>query len=503
MRKELRPIQSQAVERLRGSLRAGHRRPIIQAPTGYGKSLVASSIIEGALSKNNRIVMVCPAVVLIDQLVEMLWDQGIRDVGVIQANHHMTDWSRPIQIASVQTLMRRGLPEATIGIVDECHRFFDWYATWFSNPDWANKPIIGLSATPWTRGLGKYYDDLIIVATTQQLIAQGLLANFRVFSPSHPDLSSVRTVAGDYHEGDLSKAMDQSPLVADVIETWLSRGEDRPTFVFAVDCAHAQHLQKRFEDVGIAAGYIDAYTPSDERAAVKRKFHDGTIKIVCNVGCLTTGVDWDVRCISLCRPTKSEMLFVQMIGRSLRTAPGKKDALILDHSDTHLRLGFVTDIQHEHLDDGRVRQQAKPKAALPKECPKCAFLKPPGTQGGCPNCGFKPEPVCTVVNGAGELAELNGDDILRIKAKQKRKKSDGWTMADKAKFFAELKAYGIGRGYKSGWASQQYRNRFDCWPDWSIKDIPPAQFASADTMSYIKSRMIAFAKEKKRSEAHA
>ncbi len=143
------------------------------------------------------------------------------------------------------------------------------------------------------------------------------------------------------------------------MDTWLRRAENRPTFCFAVDSAHAKHLQTKFTEAGVSTGYIDAYTPTNERAEIKRQFHNGDISVVCNVGCLTTGIDWDVRCIVLARPTKSEILFVQMIGRGLRTAEGKEDCLILDHSDTHLRLGFVTDIHHETLDDGRPRAKAK------------------------------------------------------------------------------------------------------------------------------------------------
>jgi DNA repair protein RadD len=102
-----------------------------------------------------------------------------------------------------------------------------------ADPAWQSRPFIGLSATPWTRGLGQYFDDLIIAATTQDLISERYLSPFRVFAPSHPDLSDVRTVAGDYHEGDLSEVMRDSPLVADVVDTWLRRAENRSTFCFA------------------------------------------------------------------------------------------------------------------------------------------------------------------------------------------------------------------------------------------------------------------------------
>jgi superfamily II DNA or RNA helicase len=156
--------------------------------------------------------------------------------------------------------------------------------------------------------------------------------------------------------------MDRPELVADVVETWIKRGENRSTLCFAVDRAHAKNLQQQFESAGIRCGYIDAYTDSEERERIADLFHDGTYRVVCNVGCLTTGVDWDVRCIILARPTKSEMLFTQIIGRGLRTADGKDDCLILDHSETHLRLGFVTDIHHESLDEGRGTVEARAKA---------------------------------------------------------------------------------------------------------------------------------------------
>jgi DNA repair protein RadD len=377
MKRELWPHQAKAIEMLRQSLSSGKRRPVLQAPTGFGKTRLAAGVVEGALAKQKRVIFTVPALSLVDQTVKAFWDDGIRDVGVIQGTNAMTDWSRPIQVASVQTLRRRPIPEADVVLIDECHRWFDFYAKWMTDPAWQRRPFIGLSATPWTRGLGQYFDDLIIAASPQDLISQGYLSPFRVFAPSHPDLTGVRTVAGDYDQGDLSGVMSDAPLVADVVDTWLKRAEKRPTFCFAVDRIHAKHLQAKFAEAGVSTGYIDAYTATSERSEIKQKFHDRDIRVVCNVGCLTTGIDWDVRCIVLARPTKSEILFVQIIGRGLRTAEGKEDCLIFDHSDTHLRLGFVTDIHRDVLDDGRPRARAKvsDRIRLPKECPQCTFLK--------------------------------------------------------------------------------------------------------------------------------
>ena len=318
-----------------------------------------------------------------DQTVAAFAAQGIASVGVMQGYHPMTDAQQPVQVASIQTLAAPHAADRPTS--SSSTRRIAGSASWASGwrcPNGQKVPFVGLSATPWTKGLGKHYDDLIVAATTSELIDKGFLSPFRVFAPAHPDLSGVKVVAGDYHEGQLSEAMSQPVLVADTVSTWLRLGEDRPTLCFAVDRAHARKLADEFEAAGVPTGYVDANTPADERERIGRRLREGQIKVVCNVFCLTTGVDWDVRCIILARPTKSEILYTQIIGRGLRTAEGKQDCLILDHSDTTLRLGFVTDIHHEHLDDGRHRKsngvtREKP-TPLPKECPSCSYLKPAG-----------------------------------------------------------------------------------------------------------------------------
>jgi DNA repair protein RadD len=214
--------------------------------------------------------------------------------------------------------------------------------------------------------------------------------------------------------------------------------------------------------------------------------------VVCNVGCLTTGIDWDVRCIVLARPTKSEMLFVQIIGRGLRPAEGKENCLILDHSDTHLRLGFVTDIHHEVLDDGRAR--ARPKASdrirLPKECPQCAFLKPP-RMCVCPACGFKAEATTDIEVTDGELIEVTG----------RKKRSNEAPNDEKAVFCAQLRGYAQTRGYASGWVAHKFREKFGVWPNGhnNVRVMEP----TPRVLSWIKSRQIAWAKSKQRHAQQA
>jgi superfamily II DNA or RNA helicase len=449
---------------------------------------ISAAIVEGCRSKNNRVAFVCPAISLIDQTVESFYAEGIRDIGVIQANHEMTDWSRPVQVCSIQTIQARGaFPQAQTVLFDECHKIHKSMIAWLQHPDWRNVPMIGLSATPWTKGLGKYFDSLLVAATTSELIEQGYLSPFKVFASGHPDLSNVKVVAGDYHEGQLSMAMQSGELTADIIKTWREKWGKGKTLCFGVDKAHAKSIQERFEYAGIRCGYQDSETTADERREIKRKFHNGEYAVVSNIQTLTTGVDWDVRCLILARPTRSEMLYTQIIGRALRTAPGKDCALILDHSDSSTKLGLVTDIHHDHLNGGKVQQKEKTKEKLPKECPQCHMIK---KAKKCPNCGYEVVITSDIMEQDGELVEFSGGKKGKGKARE-------MTSDEKRTFLAELKCYCLQHGYKSGWAANKYKDRLKVWPHHSIADVPPAKMVSPTTALWIRARAIAFAKTKK------
>lgn len=486
---DLRPHQIRSINAVVAAMRAGKRRLMLQLPTGAGKTAIASTIATIALKRDKKLLFTVPALSLVDQTVQRFYSAGIQDIGVIQANHIMTDWSKPIQIASIQTLMKRGLPDCDVAIVDEAHIWFEYYERMFS--EMGERTVIALSATPWTKGLGKHYDEFLIGATIQELVDAGYLSDFKVFAPSHPDLSGVRIVAGDYHEGDLSKAMDKPQLVGDVVDTWMRLGENRSTFAFGVDCAHARGLQEKFEAAGVAAAYMDAHTKVQDREAIFRRYRSGEVRVVCNVGVLTVGVDEDVRCLIDAAPTRSEMRFVQRIGRALRTAEAKDHAILIDHASNHTRLGFVTDIAHAELDMGLKREKAEARAPLPKECPKCTALRPPG-KATCPNCGYKPDPPRSDVKHLdGDLAELS--------------RSGGQAAVDEAarrRFYGELLQIAGEGGYSSGWVSHKFKEKHGDWPPRSYAGVPKIDPTIA-TRSWVKSRQIAFIKAREKASLHA
>jgi DNA repair protein RadD len=499
----MRPLhdyQDEAFCDLRTTIKQGARRIMVQSPTGSGKTRLSAEIVDSSLRKGNKVAFVVPAIALIDQTIESFYEEGIRGIGAIQANHPMTDWSQPVQVASVQTLQSRGVfPEANTVIFDEAHRLFEAHKKWLTHPDWQAVPFIGLSATPWAKGLGKYFTTLLKVTSTRELIDRGFLSPFRVFSTGHPDLSGVKLVAGDFHEGQLSTAMQEGTLTADIVKTYQAKWGRGRTLCFAVDQAHARHLQERFEAAGVPAGYQDADTTGDERKEIKRKFHNGEYEVVCNIQTLTTGVDWKVDCLILARPTKSEMLFVQIVGRALRTDPDNPDkvALILDHSDTTTRLGFVTDIDHDELDDGKPRDKAKAvekKEPLPKECQACTYLMPARSRE-CPNCAHPVKPECTVFEADGELQEIMPGQLRKVATKK------DWSWAEKRVLLAELKGYALDKNYKEGWAAMKYRDKFGVWPDRSMDSVPASEIISPGTLNFIRYRNIAWAKSKANSQA--
>jgi DNA repair protein RadD len=472
--KTLRPRQIEAIDQLRQSFGKRLTRPILMLPTGAGKTVIASAIIRFAREKNSRVAFIVPAISLINQTIEAFESEGITGIGVQQANHERTDLDQPVQVCSVQTLARRDHQHYDLVIVDEAHVRYDWVS------DLAREtsiPIIGLTATPWSVGLGKTFDNLIIGGTTNELIEDKTLCPFDVYAPDEPDLSGLKTKMGDYTTASMAKVMDDEPLVANIVKTWKELGTGSKTLCYAVDRAHARHLHQQFNRNGITAEYIDAYTKVSKRDEISKRFHDEDTQVVVNIGCLTTGIDWDVRCIILARPTKSEILFTQIIGRGLRTAEGKEKLIVLDHSNTHQTLGMVTDIHHDCLNTGDKPESgdSTPDKSLPKTCTKCSFVKPAGVHA-CPSCGFAPVMVKDVETIDGKLTKL---------------KPSKYAHENRQSIYSQLLHYQQSKGYAKGWLSHKYKERYGVWPR-NMRGFPMEP--TPQILSWIKSKQIAYAR---------
>lgn len=479
--KPLRAHQHSAIAMTKRAIVAGKDRIVVQMPTGAGKTRTAAEIVAGALAKGKRVAFTVPAISLVDQTVAAFEAEGIDAIGVMQANHIRTNRAMPVQVVSVQTLNRRQRPEADVVIVDECHVRFKQVSEWMADRD-ARRVFIGLSATPWAKGMGDDWNELVVPTRMQDLIDNGFLSPFRVYAPTSPDLSGVKVTAGDYQQDQLGEVMGGTQIVADVVQTWKARAQGLPTLVFAVNKAHAAQLVQQFADAGVQMGYCDDRVDLIERQLMFRQMARGDLAGIVNIGTLTTGVDADVRCVVLARPTKSEMLFVQMIGRGLRTAPGKAEALILDHADNHARMGFVTDIHHDRLLTGKDKPHPTKQdkgEVTPKPCPSCGTLKKGGV---CPSCGFTPQRKSEVEVEAGELVEF--------KAKPPKHNRD-----EKQRFYSELLTVAKQRGRSQGWVANAFREKMKVWPK-GLVDAPLP--VSPEVASWVRAKDIRWAKSKTR-----
>jgi len=434
------------------------KRVILQAATALGKTVIAAKIIQKALRKNKRCLFICDRINLVLQTSIEFKKFGIHH-GIIMSDHPDYFPARDVQIASAATLCNRDIQSFDIIIVDEAHTIHKG----INKAIGENKEayVLGLTASPYTKGLGKIFDFHIQPYTVKQLIERGLLCDYDVYAPTPIDLTHVKTVAGDYKKSDLSDAADKSELTAEIVNTYLKLSRDKKTIVFTTSVAHGRHLEKEFNKRGVDAKEINAYLPKkgEESAGyIIQEFKDNKFKVLLSVEMIVKGFDVpDVECVIFATATKSMIKFTQALGRGLRLSEGKEKALILDHGTNFERLGFPDEFEFLALDDGKhqksLNNNKEKPVQLPKSCPSCDFLKAPGVRT-CPACGFKPEFVQDV--------EVNDGELEKIKRKAKKE----YTLSQKQSFMSQLNQYAKDKNYKRGkggcygWSIHKYNDKF-------------------------------------------
>lgn len=493
----LRPYQLDAVEGLRDSWRLGNKRILLQLPTGAGKTVCASEIVKGAVSKGNRVLFVAHRRELIHQASDKLATYGVAHGKILAGEKPSPD--DLVQVASIQTLQARAfrrsfleLPPAEVVIVDEAHRALaDGYRKLANS--YPNAAFLGLTATPVRgdgKGLGHLFEDMVLGPSISDLTDQGYLVPVRYFAPSMPDLYGIKTVAGDYNQNQLAERMDKPKLVGDVVANWLKICPDRKTVVFASSVEHSIHLSEQFNDAGINAAHLDGNTPLDERERILADIATGKIQVLCNCMVLTEG--WDCPSISCCilaRPTKSLGLYLQMAGRVLRPSDGKQDTYLIDHSGAVYMHGFLHEPFEWQLDsEGKIQdretRRKEDKESKPITCQNC-FTVYEGSRV-CPSCGHAPQRQGRSVEQLeGTLGEVGKD----------KPKREEYTMDDKRQWYAMLKNIQQAKGYKDGWIAHTYKAKFGVWPK-GLSDVQPLA-PSIEVTRFVKHRLIRQAKARK------
>ena len=303
--------------------------------------MLFSEIVKKGHDHNRKILIVAHRKELIDQIVKKLHSKNI-ETGVIIAGTR-SDYSKIVQVASIQTLTRRQRPEADLIIIDECHhaKAKSYKKLWKIYPD---AKFLGVTATPVRLG-GAGFDDLfdLLIPSLQikDFIRDGYLSGIRHFIGATPNLKGVKRRRGDYVVDMLSRVMLGNELMADLLDSYRKHAPGKSTIVFAVNVAHSKSVAKRYEQAGIAAAHIDGTTPARERQMALERFRAKELQVISNVEIITEGFDFpECEAVQLARPTKSLALYLQMVGRVTRAAKGKEYGIALDNAGLWLEHGL-------------------------------------------------------------------------------------------------------------------------------------------------------------------
>lgn len=358
----LRDYQNEIIQRIEKAIAKGYRRIMLQLPTGAGKTRCFVELAKRHKEKPYvggvpNCLVVAHRKELIDQAVNAL-GREIRnkwEIGVIKSKVN-ENRNSTIQVASIQSLIRRDFPKAGLVIIDEAHHATaKSYQTIINH--YGEAIILGVTATP-ARTDGKGFKDsfeiLIKGPTIKKLTVQNHLCPYKLYAYSKQRIntSSIKIQAGDYEPNELADAVSRSKVRADLVQTWQQHAFEKRTVVFAVNVELSKQYAEIYNDSGYKAEHIDGTTPEQERAAILKRFAKGETKILCNCNIVTEGFDLpEMECVQIVRPTQSVIFWLQMVGRSLRTSEGKTQAIILDHTDNYQRLG-LPDSEHNWSLDG-------------------------------------------------------------------------------------------------------------------------------------------------------
>lgn len=486
---QLRGYQQRSIDSLRSEFINGSVRQVLTAATGAGKSIIALSIIQRTLEAGNSVMFICDRRVLVEQFSMHLSRSGI-DHGVVMSNHWRHRPQEKLQVASIQTLERMEFwPAADLIIIDEIHSVIRKSLKDFIE-EYPRQKIIGLTATPFHPELGTLFDSVTNVVTMKDLVEEGFLVPFKVFVAKEIDTKGVKLVGDEWQKDQLQERGLR--LVGDVVDEYVKLsmqvfGSYRKTICFSTGVQHSLQLQRQFAERGLNFLSISYKDSEEEKERILSEFAkpDTDINGLISTDILTKGFDRsDVEHVILARPLrKSFSTHVQMVGRGARPHEGKKFCVIQDHSSNWLR--FAEDWEELFHDgvktlasnpDKKPRKEPTEKEKAESKCPKCKVLWTFPTDT-CGNCGFTKERKKNIDSIAGEMQELVGSVKIHKDNKQD--------------LYSQFLHYARTKGFKEGWAANQYKAKFGVWPR-GLHLI--SKEPTAETINWIKSRAIAFAK---------
>jgi superfamily II DNA or RNA helicase len=381
---KLRPYQADIVEqtsKAKGSV-------LVELPTGGGKSIIAKEIIKREVAQGGKVLIVAPKITLLEQLANTFDELNPQII------HGKKDYDKKhnVFVSTLQTAYKRdlGFTPTTI-LIDEVHFGFTGKMIKQLLDSFKGK-LVGLSATPYDKQ-GKPlqgFDTHLNQYDIDYMISNGYLVPIISYQPIKVDLKGIRTTAGDYNIQDLDQKFNNIESVMQVVDATKQKIIDRnQTIVFCITIKHAEAVAKAYNEAGIKAMAIHSHLTKDEQAKALEAFKSGDIKVLISVDMATTGFDHPpADTIVLARATKSQNLYKQMVGRVLRLAPNKHNAVLLDCA------GVISDL-------GLPTQKIRPKCKLDtieankSKCSECEStrvyrtIKDDVAYKVCAECGYR------------------------------------------------------------------------------------------------------------------
>lgn len=332
---QLRPYQQRAKESIQAEWAKGVSKTLLVLPTGTGKTIVFSKLIEDCVRAGERVLVLAHRGELLDQAADKLSKSTGLMCATEKAEESCLGSFFRVVVGSVQTLMREKRlnqfnPDYFDSIIiDEAHHCIsDSYQRVLN---YFNAKVLGVTATPDRsdmKNLGSYFESLAYEYTLPKAIKEGFLSPIKAQTiPLKIDLTGVGVQAGDYKVGDLGTALD--PYLYQIADEMANICMDRKTVVFLPLIKTSQKFRAILETKGFRAAEVNG--DSQDRVQILKDFDEGKYNVLCNSMLLTEG--WDcpsVDCVVVLRATKSRSLYSQMVGRGTRLYPGKDHLLLLD-----------------------------------------------------------------------------------------------------------------------------------------------------------------------------
>lgn len=444
---ELRPYQLALKNKTREDFKT-HKRVILLAPCGGGKTVIASSIMQDAINKGKKVWFIVHRAELMKQANDTLERYGIPKDN--------------IKIYMVQSLVRRLdkiTEEPNLMIFDECqHSTSNIYKKIIDK--YPNAYVLGLSATPTRltgKPLGDVYESIVSEITAKKLIEMKYLADYDYYAPLiNINLDNVKISKGDYEKEGLDKELNKTAIYGDIIENYKKLADGKKTIIYCHSIEYSKKMEQLFSENGYKIKHFDGKTPEKEREQIVEDFRNNKIQILTNVDLIGEGFDVpDCECVILLRPTQSLNLYIQSSTRCLRRN-GDKRAIIIDMVNNVQRHGLPTmdrkwsltnkvqEYDNEN-DDGTL------KIRICQECFSTFQTAPK-----CPYCGaeYKTTPIEIQNFKEIKLKKIEEEKEAKRQAIMQRTAENiaNYTKPEQCRNFYELVEFGKKRGYKPGWA---------------------------------------------------